>query len=86
MPARLIQGTVLDAGGRPVPQARVYIVRAPTAVPDVAALSDDRGSFTLSVPQAGDYEVGAASDEQGSATAAVTVGQRAVPLQIRLPR
>jgi hypothetical protein len=81
---RLIHGSVLDVSGRPVALARVYFVKAPVAMPDVAALSDAQGRFTLSVPQAGDYEIGASSDT-GSASATVVVGERGGQLQIKLP-
>ena len=36
MPARTISGTVVDAAGRPVAQARVHVVKAPGPTPDVA--------------------------------------------------
>ena len=84
-PARPIHGTVLDAAGRPVARARVYFVKAPVSVPDVAALSDDQGRFTLSAPEAGAYEIGASSDTQGSASAPIAVGERGGQLQIQLP-
>ena len=84
--ARLIQVTVLDAAGRPVAGARVYVVSAPVAMPDVAALSDAQGRFTLGAPKPGRYEIGATSDMHGSARATVDVGDRGATLRLRLPR
>ena len=85
-PTRLIHGTVLDMSGRPVGQARVYVVDAPAAMPDIALLSDPQGGFTLSAPQPGAYEIGASSDIHGSASARVAVGERGAQLVIKLPR
>ena len=84
--ARLIHLTVLDAAGRPVAGARVYVVSAPVAMPDVAALSDPQGRFTLGAPKAGRYEIGASSDSHGSAQATLDVGDQGATLQLRLPR
>ena len=84
MPARTIFGTVVDAAGRAVAQARVYAVKAPGPMPDVAALTDAEGRFTIAAPLPGAYEIGCTSDAHGSATAAVQVGSEAVRMQIRL--
>jgi hypothetical protein len=83
--ALLIAGRVRDAHGQPVPAARVFFVSGPTALPDIAALTDDRGAFSLSVPVAGRYEIRAVSDPLGSATATVEVrGKGATTLVIEL--
>jgi Carboxypeptidase regulatory-like domain len=58
---------VLNAHGQPVAGARVYIISAPGAVPDMALLSDAQGRFILPAPLAGRYEIGASSDASGSA-------------------
>ena len=84
MAARTISGTVVDAAGRPVAQARVYVVKAPGPTPDVAALTDAGGCFTIAAPLPGAYEIGCASDAHGSATAAVRVEGDAVQVRIRL--
>jgi Carboxypeptidase regulatory-like domain len=72
-----IAGQVLNAQGQPVAGARVFIVSAPGAVPDVALLSDGQGRFTLPAPLPGRYELGAHGDAGGSArvTAVVTSHQ-----------
>ncbi len=85
MTPRLIHVTVLDALGRPVHEARVGVVKAPVALPDVAALSDPAGRVTLSVPAPGAYDISASADGHGSAGASVVVDDRAVQLTIRLP-
>ena len=75
--ARQIRGTVLDAAGAPVAGARVFIAKAPGAVPDVAALTGADGRFTLAAPRPGHYEIACNADAQGSAGASVEVGARA---------
>ncbi len=84
MPVRTISGTVVDAAGRPVAQARVYSVTAPGPMPDIAALTDREGRFTLAAPLPGRYEIGCTSDAHGSATVAAAVGDEAVQMEIRL--
>ena len=81
---RLIAGTVLSAAGRPVAQARVFVLAAPGARPDVALLTDADGCFQLSAPLPGIYEIGAATDGLGSGRVVVVVGPRDVQVQITL--
>lgn len=83
--ASIIAGLVRDAADRPVGAARVYFVEAPVAVPDIAALTDDHGRFTLSVPVPGTYRVEVASEGFTSTTAIVDVrGEQRVDLNVRL--
>ena len=85
--ARTINGTVLDATGVPVAQARVYITRAPGPVPDVAALSGADGRFTIAAAHAGVYEIACSTDTQGSAAATVQVGAKAgAAVELRLDK
>ena len=84
MAVRTISGTVVDAAGRPVAQARVYAVKASGAMPDIAALTDRQGRFTITAPLPGGYEIGCTSDAHGSATAAVQVDGEAAHVEIRL--
>jgi Carboxypeptidase regulatory-like domain len=80
-----IAGLVLNAQGQPVAGARVFIVSAPGAVPDMALLSDEQGRFTLPAPLAGHYEIGASSDAGGSArVATVTTLHESPPVVLRL--
>ena len=58
----VIRGTVRDPAGLPVPGARAYFVGGPSAFPDVAALTDERGGFALSAPSRGTYELECSAD------------------------
>lgn len=58
----LISGTVCDADGVPLADARVWIAKGPAPTKDVAILTDGEGKFVLSVRAAGDYEVACAAD------------------------
>ena len=82
--ARTLHGTVLDAAGQPVAQARVYLASAPGPVPDVAALTGADGRFALAAAQAGVYEVACSTDTQGSARARVELGARGAAAELRL--
>jgi hypothetical protein len=59
----LISGVVYDARERPVAQARVYFTDGPVPMPEIAMLTGEDGSFTLSVPVSGTYQIGFAKDE-----------------------
>jgi len=74
----LIAGLVEDPEGRPIGRARVYFIEGPVALPDIAALTDDSGRFTLAAPVPGTYQVEVASEGFTSTTATVDVhgGQR----------
>jgi len=84
--ARTIAGTVLDAAGRPVAQARVYFTASPGPTPDIAALTGSDGTFRMNAPRAGRYRIGASSDTHGSGEAEVDVDSKDATLKIRLPR
>lgn len=68
-----IHGRVLDSQGRPIPNAAVYVESAPVSLPDIAAITDEGGSFTLAVPSPGEYRIGARSDQRGRASTDVRV-------------
>lgn len=51
----LIHGVVRGAGGEPVPEARAFFVSGPEPFPDIAAVTDGEGRFTLSAPSRGTY-------------------------------
>ena len=70
----LIAGVVLDSRGAPVEDARVYFADAPTAIPDVAALTGPDGGFSLAAPVDGTYTLECGAD--GFATARATVGSQ----------
>lgn len=82
--AHTLSGTVLDAAGKPVVRARVYLVRAPGAVPDVALLTGVDGRFTLGAVRPGVYEVACSTDTLGSASATVDVGVGGAVVELRL--
>ena len=84
--ARTIAGTVLDAAGQPVAQARVYFTASPGPTPDIAALTGSDGTFRMNAPRAGRYRIGASSDTHGSGEAEVDVDSRDATVEIRLPR
>ena len=52
----MIRGTVRDQSG-PVAGAVVSFVAGPTALPDIATLTDPDGAFALSAPVPGAYTV-----------------------------
>ena len=82
--ARTLSGTVLDAAGTPVAGARVYLVKAPGAVPDTAAQTGADGRFVLGAARSGAYEVACSTDDLGSASAAVEVGAGGATVELRL--
>jgi Carboxypeptidase regulatory-like domain len=69
----LIKGRVRQSGGQPIAGARVLFASAPGAVPDIAALTDDTGYFSLSAPWAGDYALEVVADGFQSQRIAATV-------------
>jgi hypothetical protein len=79
-----VGGVVRDTTGAPVAFATVALTRGPVPLPDIAALTDAHGSFVLSVPQPGAYEITAVS-AAGRATAAIEVPPDGVPrLELRI--
>jgi hypothetical protein len=57
-----ITGAVLDAEGRPIEEARVYLVEGPVPLADIAAVTDNSGRFVLSVPAPGTYRLGVTAE------------------------
>lgn len=56
-PSPTIAGQVLEPDGRPASQARVYFISGPVPLPDIAMLTGAAGTFSLSVPSEGVYEI-----------------------------
>lgn len=81
-----VSGSVLDERGKAIGEARVSFASAPVAVPDIAALTDERGAFTLSAPIPGRYTLAVAADGFAAANAEVTLGKTAATLIVRLHR
>jgi hypothetical protein len=71
----VIRGTVLTGSGEPLSGARVYFVRGPVTLPDIAALTAEDGSFVLSAPAAGEYQIGAAADGFAPSDVSVSVAE-----------
>ena len=57
-----------------MPAARVSFVAGPTALPDIAALTDIRGAFTLSAPVPGAYTIQCVADGYAPKAIQVSVG------------
>lgn len=88
MPAlpALVSGRVTESNGPPVQGARALFARAPGAVPDIAALTDSSGRFSLAAPQAGDYVLEVAADGFLTQRVHVTVGtgeKRELSIELR---
>lgn len=85
--AYLIRGTVRDASGHPVPQARVYFRSGPGSFPDIAAMTDEEGGFTLSAPSSGTYRIESAADGFAPEVTDVDLPEAGeAPVEIRLSR
>lgn len=59
----VVRGQVRGADGRPVAGARVVITASPVPVPEIAAVTDAEGRFTLGAPAPGDYAFTAHADD-----------------------
>ena len=70
----LISGGVSQSDGQPVGGARVLFVNAPGSVPDIAALTDASGRFTLAAPWAGTYTIEVAAEGFRSQRISVAIG------------
>ena len=58
-----ISASVRDAKGSPVVGARIFFIAGPVSMPDIAALTDEAGDCTVSVPIAGKYRIGCVAEE-----------------------
>jgi hypothetical protein len=61
-------------------------VRGPAQLPDVAALTGSRGSFSLSAPIAGTYEIECMTDRAGSTRTTVEVRDDDVHVALKLEK
>jgi Carboxypeptidase regulatory-like domain len=71
----LVSGIVRDPDGDPVEGARVYFASGPVPHPDIAALTGVDGSFTLSAPSPGAYEIECAAEGYGTERAPLEVAE-----------
>lgn len=59
----VISGKVAGVSGDPIVGARVCLIDGPVALPDIAALTNDQGAFSLSAPAAGGYRLKCFADD-----------------------
>jgi len=69
----VIAGTIHDPAGKPIPGARAFFTSGPGSFPDTAALTDGSGSFALSAPTPGSYDVQFMADGYEPRTVQVAV-------------
>ena len=70
----IVAGVVSDREGTAVPSARVAFLAGPTPLPDIAALTDSSGAFTLSAPVPGDYTIQCVADGYAPKSITISVG------------
>ena len=63
--ASVISGVVRGPDGTPIPNARVYFISGPVPLPEIAAMTDSSGEFSLTAPAPGEYVIEAVTDEFG---------------------
>jgi Carboxypeptidase regulatory-like domain len=81
----VISGVVRGPDGKTVSNARVYFTAGPVPLPEIAALTDDSGEFTLTAPAPGEYVIESAADEFGARSTKVKVkGGEQVRLDLKL--
>jgi hypothetical protein len=81
----VISGIVRGPEGQPLSEARVYFTRGPVPLPDIAALTDSAGKFSLSVPSVGTYTIGCTVEGFAPTTETVTVTDKEeIRLEIQL--
>jgi hypothetical protein len=81
----LVTGVVVDAGGNPIKDARAYFLQGPVPVPDIAALTDRDGRFTLSAPVPGTYELQVAAEDFSPTTKVLNLtGESRLDIAVRL--
>ena len=86
MAGSVISGTVTSAGGEPLVAARVQFVQSPVPMPDIAALTNEEGGFSLGAPVAGTYGILIAADGylNASETIEITGEQAQIEISIEL--
>ena len=83
----VISGVVRSPDGNPVSNARVYFTAGPVPLPDIAALTDSKGAFSLTAPAPGEYVIESVADKFGAGSAKVKVkGGEPVRLDLKLKR
>lgn len=83
----VISGVVRGPDGKPVSNARVYFTDGPVPFPEIAALTDEGGKFSLTAPAPGEYVVSSAADDFAGKSSTVKVtGGKPVRLNFKLER
>jgi hypothetical protein len=81
----LIRGTVIDANSTPVEWASVWFAAGTQATPDIAALTDAEGRFTLTAPGPGTYRIGCRAEGYEPVEVAVDIGTEDIEITITVP-
>lgn len=81
----LIRGTVTDVHAEPVEWATVWFASGDHPTPDIAAVTDAAGAFTLTAPAPGTYRLGCNAEHHAAVEVAVEVADADVELAITLP-
>jgi hypothetical protein len=71
--AEVIHGSVRDQDGHPLADARVLFVDGPVPLPDIAAATGADGTFALTAPVPGEYDILCTLADGQSETRHVTV-------------
>jgi Carboxypeptidase regulatory-like domain len=81
-----IEGRAHLADDSPVTEARVFFGAAPVPMPDIAALTDDDGRFSLYAPAPGAYELVCHADGLDPATVPIDVlpGSESIAVDVEL--
>lgn len=85
--ASVISGTVRGPDSKPVAGARVYFTEGPVSFPEIAAITDEGGAYSLTAPAPGKWAVACATDDFATKTSSVSVsGGKPVRLDFQLKR
>lgn len=82
--ASVISGVVRGPKGKPIANARVYFTSGPVPLPEIAALTDEDGKFSLTAPAPGEYVIEGAADDFSPRSSKVTVKGNQ-PVTVELP-
>jgi len=84
MSQHVIEGSVMDAAGRPAEGATVAIVEGTASFPDMAAVTNADGTFRFGHLSNGEYVVKAFGADGRQGTAKAVVRDSSCVLRIRL--
>jgi uncharacterized GH25 family protein len=73
----VISGKVSGPNGKPVAEASIYFSDGPEPLPEIAALTNDDGTFSITAPQSGKYVIKCVKEgfAEKSVTVSVTAGK-----------